>query len=408
MANEMLLPNIAGAFLQGRQIVDQRREAEQINQLRALQLQQGQNQLAREEQFRNALGTYLQGGTNALAQMYAADPERAMQAQQFQQSQNALARETAVRQARESYASAQYVLKSKAPKSLAETQFPKVVEQLKQNGFDWEGATDEQVREIAERVAEQAGAQAGILPGSTDTDDVRTLRAISQEPSLLETDVARRRASAQQVNVNTKQETKEAQTVGEEFGKQYAAVLKAGAEAPTKLSKLDRMEQLMTGVQTGKLTPAMTQIASIAESLGIKIDPKLGAKQGLEALSNEIALTLRNPSGGAGMPGAMSDKDREFLVSMTPGLAKTPEGNRLIIETARKLAKRDQEVAKLAREYRRKNGSMDEGFYDELAEFSAKNPLFGEQAALMDMGAPTATGPNGEKLILRNGQWVQQ
>lgn len=406
--NEMILPNIAGAFLQGRQITDQRREAEQINQLRALQLQQGQNQLARDEQFRNALGTYLQGGTNALAQMYAADPERAMQAQQFQQSQNAFAKQQRVEQAKQGYASAQYVLQSKAPKVLAETQFPKEVESLKQQGFDWAGATDDDVRGIVENIAAQTGVIAGILPGSQDTDDVRTLRALSRDPDLLGTDVQRRRASAQQVNVNTKQETKEAQTVGEEFGKQYAAVVKAGADAPTKLSKLDRMEQLAQGVQTGKLTPAITQVTAIAESLGFKVDPKLGAKQGLEALSNEIALQLRNPSGGAGMPGAMSDKDREFLVSMTPGLAKTPEGNRLIIETARKLAKRDQEVAKLAREYRRKNGSMDEGFYDELAEFSAKNPLFGEQAALMDMGAPTATGPNGEKLILRNGQWVQQ
>jgi hypothetical protein len=41
-----------------------------------------------------------------------------------------------------------------------------------------------------------------------------------------------------------------------------------------------------------------------------------------------------------------------------------------------KMAKRDQEVAKIAREYRKKNGNLDEGFYDELAKFSEANPLF--------------------------------
>jgi hypothetical protein len=77
------------------------------------------------------------------------------------------------------------------------------------------------------------------------------------------------------------------------------------------------------------------------------------------------------------MPGALSDKDREFLASMVPGIEKTPEGRKQILDTAKRLAKRQQEVSKLAREYRKKNGSMDEGFYEVLEDFSSKNPLFG-------------------------------
>jgi hypothetical protein len=151
-------------------------------------------------------------------------------------------------------------------------------------------------------------------------------------------------------------------------------------DAASKISRLDRLDQLLEGVTTGKLTPAMTQVSALADSLGIKLDPKLGAKQAVQALSNEVALQLRNPSGGAGMPGALSDKDREFLVSMTPGLANTAEGNKLIIESARKLAKRELDVARLARDYRQRKGQMDEGFYQELAQFSAANPLFGGDA----------------------------
>jgi hypothetical protein len=182
---------------------------------------------------------------------------------------------------------------------------------------------------------------------------------------------------AAQVTVDTKQETEENKAVGKAFGEQYTNILKGGFDSAAKLDRLDRMEYLLDGLETGKLTPAMTEVASFTESLGIKLDPNLDQKQAAEQLSNEMALQARNPSGGAGMPGALSDKDREFLVKIVPGLNKTPGGNKLIIETSRKLAKRDQEVAELARQYRADNGRLDEGFYKVLADFSAQNPLFG-------------------------------
>ena len=182
-------------------------------------------------------------------------------------------------------------------------------------------------------------------------------------------------------NINmAPQEKEEQKAVGKAFGEQYTDIQKTATQAGTTISKLARMENLLNGIETGKLTPAVTEVQALAQSLGISVDIKdLSAKQALEALSNEIALTFRNPAGGAGMPGQLSDKDREFLVSMTPGLSKIKEGNKLIIETARKLAQRQQEVAAQARAYRKKNGQMDEGFYDALQEYSNKHPLFEQQ-----------------------------
>jgi len=172
------------------------------------------------------------------------------------------------------------------------------------------------------------------------------------------------------------QEKAESKVVGEFFGKTYADIQSAGAAATNKINKVERLNTLLDGVQTGKLTPFGVDIASTAASLGFKIDPKLGNKQAADALSKEMALELRNPSGGAGMPGALSNSDREFLMSMTPGLTSDPAGRKLISESMIKLAKRDQEVAKLARDYRKRKGNLDEGFYDELAQFSEANPLF--------------------------------
>ncbi len=221
------------------------------------------------------------------------------------------------------------------------------------------------------------------------------------DPAFYAAEQGLKRAGASNVSVNTRQESEEAKTVGKAFGEQYADIQKGGYESAAKIAKYNRMEQLLSGIQTGKLTPAATDIAATAESLGIKVDPKLPAKQAAQALANEVALTLRNPAGGAGMPGALSDKDLVFLRSMTPGLGNTPGGNALIIQTAKKLAQRDRDIAKLARDYRTKHGTMDEGFYNEAAKFSESNPLF-------DSMAPT-TKPNAHVFdaadaILRGNQ----
>jgi hypothetical protein len=187
-------------------------------------------------------------------------------------------------------------------------------------------------------------------------------------------------APAANTNVVLKQEGEEAKSVGKFFGDAYASIQNAGFSAHSKVSRYNRLGELLEGVNTGKFSAAGLEVAKAGQSLGFNIDPNIGNKEAAQALASEIALELRNPSGGAGMPGAMSDKDREFLVSMVPGLATTPQGRKQMLETAQKLAQRDVQVSKIAREYRKRNGAIDEGFYDELARYSEQNPLFKQSA----------------------------
>jgi hypothetical protein len=195
-------------------------------------------------------------------------------------------------------------------------------------------------------------------------------------------------APAANTNVVLKQEGEEAKSVGKFFGDAYANMQNAGFSAQSKVNRYDRLGQLLDGVNTGKFTSAGLEVAKAANALGFTLDQNMANKEAAQALSSEIALELRNPSGGAGMPGAMSDADRQFLANMVPGLATTPEGRKLMLETARKLAKRDMDVARMGREYRKRSGSIDEGFYDELARYSAANPLFEQQSS----PAPAASG----------------
>lgn len=194
-------------------------------------------------------------------------------------------------------------------------------------------------------------------------------------------------APAASATIINKQETEEAKSVGKFFGDAYATVQNAGFSAQSKVNRYNRLGQLLDGVNTGKFAGAGLEVAKAANTLGFNIDPNMANKEAAQALSGEIALELRNPSGGAGMPGAMSDADRQFLVNMVPGLATTPDGRKLMLETGQKLAKRDMEVARIAREYRKRNGTIDEGFYDELSRYSESNPLFQQAAPAQTPGA---------------------
>ena len=190
-------------------------------------------------------------------------------------------------------------------------------------------------------------------------------------------------APAASAKVEVKQESEFGKAVGKELGDMYSSLLRADMNAPATIAKYDRLGSLLGQVQTGKFKGTTVELKAAAKSLGIDLNA-LGVKddvapsQAATALANQLALEMRNPAGGAGMPGAMSDKDREFLVQMIPSLENDPQAIGQMVDYRKRLAKRDQQVAKLAREYRQKNGKFDEGFFDQLQSWSEKNPLFPE------------------------------
>ena len=77
------------------------------------------------------------------------------------------------------------------------------------------------------------------------------------------------------------------------------------------------------------------------------------------------------------MPGSMSDSDREFLKQMAPQMAQTAEGRRTIIDSRVKVLERENKVADMARQYRKKHGGLDEDFFTQLQGWSNRNPIFG-------------------------------
>jgi hypothetical protein len=139
----------------------------------------------------------------------------------------------------------------------------------------------------------------------------------------------------------------------------------------------------------------------MAEFFGVKTD---GLKETaiFESLINEMALQGRNPAGGAGMPGSMSDKDLAFLQSIVPALGNTREANALLIDIRMRMLKRQAEVAELARRYKaNKDGRFDpDGFEDALKQWADANPLFSDAERAQLMGqhgvTPPAAGGTGQ------------
>jgi len=172
---------------------------------------------------------------------------------------------------------------------------------------------------------------------------------------------------------------KEYQTnVAKDQVEQRKSIMNAGFVAPSKIAKLQQIDKLLGDFEGGKLSQTGVDFASAMNSLGIKVDKNLPNKEAAQAMSREIALSLRNPAGGAGMPGALSDADRNFLSSMTPDIGQTAQGRKQIITSGIAIEKRNQQVSDFARKYEAKYGKLDNGFYSQLSAWSSANPLFAQ------------------------------
>jgi hypothetical protein len=165
--------------------------------------------------------------------------------------------------------------------------------------------------------------------------------------------------------------------------------LQSGAlVARTGMAQTNRLGQLLDQVNTGRFTSTTQDIKQMAKGIGINLEA-LGVRddtapaQAAQALTGQLALALRNPSGGAGMPGALSDADRQFLVRMVPSLETTSEGRKLMIGYAQKMYQRQVDLAKVANDFMRSAEAKKDpsALYQKLQEYADANPLFSEKDA---------------------------
>lgn len=232
--------------------------------------------------------------------------------------------------------------------------------------------------------------------GPKETDDQREYgQAVKQgfKGTLMDYVTAIKRAGANQNTINMPpQEKAYDSAMGKELAELNVGIIKGGATASNNLATINRLDQLLAdpSVYQGTAGEKVLQAKRLAKSIGIDVGD-VGPAEAAQAITAQLALNARSPAGGAGMPGAMSDADREYLKSMQPGIERTDGGNKIIIDTNRKINQRSLDVDRFRQDYIRRNGRLNEGFYRELADWSNKNPLFAQSPA------PAVPAPAGAK-----------
>jgi hypothetical protein len=96
----------------------------------------------------------------------------------------------------------------------------------------------------------------------------------------------------------------------------------------------------------------------------------------LSNLGNRIALQLRNPDGGAGMPGSLSDSDRAFLQNMSLSLGNSPGANEKIATAYLAMQNRNIDLEDLRRKYITEHGRLDEGFRGQVGDYLSAHDLY--------------------------------
>lgn len=163
---------------------------------------------------------------------------------------------------------------------------------------------------------------------------------------------------------------------------QRAALSDSATKAQQSNSQLDQLGTALSapGVYQGAGGESVLALKKAAQAVGFNIEGIPEAELA-NKISKQMALELRNPTGGAGMPGALSDSDRIYLTQMTASLANSPEGNKQIIQMYKSLNQRSIDIDNLASQYEAEHGGrLDAGFRKAVAEYATQHPLFKQQA----------------------------
>jgi hypothetical protein len=216
--------------------------------------------------------------------------------------------------------------------------------------------------------------------------EIQKLESFRRDPGLMQLAIDLKRAGATNVNVNTG-ENEYAKTLAKEDAQRFTEYQKAGRNAVSTMGSLNRMESIVKSTDFYSGVGAES-VALPLRQLNVMLggDPKKAASmEDFRALSSKAALDGMGGSLGTGF----SNADRDFIVNQYPSLANTPEGNMLRIDGLRKIEQRKIDIARLARDYaKRNNGRIDAGFDDELARWAEANPIFPRPA----QSAPAQSG----------------
>lgn len=141
------------------------------------------------------------------------------------------------------------------------------------------------------------------------------------------------------------------QLTAEEIG----AIAQTGREAELRLALVDQLDGLLSQSPQG----FEGAIKAFAGNLGISTEG-LGTIQAAQAVINRMVPAQRPPGSGP-----MSDADLELFKQSLPRIINEPNGNQIIVQTLRSIARYDMDVGRIARRLTTDtNYTLEEAFAD--------------------------------------------
>ena len=176
-----------------------------------------------------------------------------------------------------------------------------------------------------------------------------------------------------------------------EQAKRYETYQEGAGSARSVMENLDIMSSIVSQPDFYSGFGAETLNKAKRAAVAFGADPE-GVKNAetFVKIAKDSALQAMGGSLGVGF----SNADREFVEAMVPNIGNTVEGNKLIIETQKRIQNRKIELAMFAEQYAAKNGNLS-GFTAAVKDWAAQNPLFTEDEKQQLFGGVAPAGAGG-------------
>lgn len=198
-----------------------------------------------------------------------------------------------------------------------------------------------------------------------------------------------KRATANMTTLNMPpQESEFQKNYGGQAGKDAASLVGATAgQAQDNLNNVAALKSAVWALQaaggdTGKLAPLKQKATELIQAFGmdptaIGLPADAGPAETITAITNKLAMQARSTANGAGLSGATSDTDREFLTSSVPGLPDTPLGLQMKADIIERVNKRELEGVKMWQSSpQTQQGWLQ--FKSDWIKYNNAHPVFGE------------------------------
>lgn len=172
---------------------------------------------------------------------------------------------------------------------------------------------------------------------------------------------------------------------GENLTETITANQKAGRSAASTLSTVDNMKMLLDeGVRTGFGQETLLRLGQAGQLFDPNFNTKgLAGQEAFQAFSTQIVLPQVKQLGAN-----PTDTDLKFIVTGSAGLAKTVEGNKLLLDTLTLKLQREQDLARFSNQWLATNSRLvktdpidaQAKYNTDFEAYTQSSPLYGPAA----------------------------